>query len=72
MHNEKEFIQYLKKSKGNVRLFCDIETCTVNKNVGRKYPSKYHSFSFSLAISFFSILIFQAFLFVIHLKKCMN
>ena len=53
MHNEKEFIQYLKKSKGNVRLFCDIETCTVNKNVGRKYPSKYHSFSFSLAISFF-------------------
>lgn len=54
MINKDLFIQYLQKNKGKkVNLFCDIETATCNKKTGRVNPSKYHSFTYSLAISFF-------------------
>lgn len=55
MINESIFIQFLQENrkKSNVYLFCDIETATVNKAVGKKYPHLYHSFSFSVAIAFF-------------------
>ena len=54
MINKDLFIQYLQKNKGKkVNLFCDIETATCNKKTGRINPSKYHSFTYSLAISFF-------------------
>lgn len=54
MINKDLFIQYLQKNKGKkVNLFCDIETATCNKKAGHINPSKYHSFTYSLAISFF-------------------
>lgn len=54
MINKDLFVQYLQKNRGKkVNLFCDIETATCNKKTGRINPSKYHSFTYSLAISFF-------------------
>ncbi|AAP42306.1 DNA polymerase [Streptococcus phage C1] len=53
----KEFEQYLKSFKGqkvtSVDLYCDIETATINKNSGQKHASTYHSFTYSLAVSYF-------------------
>ena len=55
MHNQAELLNYLKKLKGkkSIQLFCDIETLTVNKEAGRDKPSKYHSYTYSLAIAYF-------------------
>lgn len=55
MHNQAELLNYLKKLKGvkSIQLFCDIETLTVNKEAGREKPSKYHSYTYSLAIAYF-------------------
>lgn len=55
MHNQAGLLNYLKKLKGikSVQLFCDIETLTVNKLAGREKPSKYHSYTYSLAIAYF-------------------
>lgn len=55
MHNQAELLNYLKKLKSVkcIQLFCDIETLTVNKTAGREKPSKYHSYTYSLAISYF-------------------
>lgn len=55
MHNQAELLNYLKKLKGvkSVQLFCDIETLTVNKEAGSEKPSKYHSYTYSLAIAYF-------------------
>lgn len=55
MHNQAELLNYLKKLKGvkSIQLFCDIETLTVNKEAAREKPSKYHSYTYSLAIAYF-------------------
>lgn len=55
MHNQAELLNYLKKLKEvkSIQLFCDIETLTVNKEAGREKPSKYHSYTYSLAIAYF-------------------
>lgn len=55
MHNQAELLNYLKKLKGvkSIQLFCDIETLTINKEAGREKPSKYHSYTYSLAIAYF-------------------
>lgn len=55
MHNQAELLNYLKKLKGtkSIQLFCDIETLTLNKEAGREKPSKYHSYTYSLAIAYF-------------------
>lgn len=55
MHNQAELLNYLKKLKSvkSVQLFCDIETLTVNKLAGLEKPSKYHSYTYSLAIAYF-------------------
>lgn len=55
MHNQAELLNYLKKLKGvkSIQLFCDIETLTVNKEAGREKPSKYHSYTYSLAVAYF-------------------
>lgn len=55
MHNQAELLNYLKKLKGvkSIQLFCDIETLTVNKEAGLEKPSKYHSYTYSLAIAYF-------------------
>lgn len=55
MHNQAELLNYLKKLKGvkSIQLFCDIETLTVNKEAGSEKPSKYHSYTYSLAIAYF-------------------
>ena len=55
MHNQAELLNYLKKLKGvkSIQLFCDIETLTVNKTEGKEKPSKYHSYTYSLAIAYF-------------------
>lgn len=55
MHNQAELLNYLKKLKGvkSIQLFCDIETLTINKEVGREKPSKFHSYTYSLAIAYF-------------------
>lgn len=50
-----DFMNYLKKYKGKtIDLYCDIETFTVNKEEGRRKPSKYKSYTFSLAIAYFN------------------
>lgn len=55
MHNQNELLDFLKKFKGKkVSLYADIETFTCNKNEGIEHPTKYHSFTYSLAISYFN------------------
>lgn len=55
MHNQAELLNYLKKLKSvkSIQLFCDIETLTVNKAEGKEKPSKFHSYTYSLAIAYF-------------------
>lgn len=54
MHNQNELLDFLKKFKGKkVSLYADIETFTCNKNEGIEHPTKYHSFTYSLAIAYF-------------------
>lgn len=54
MHNQSELLDFLKKFKGQkVSLYADIETFTCNKNEGIEHPTKYHSFTYSLAIAYF-------------------
>ena len=56
MHNQDEFLNFLKKYKGkSIQLYCDIETLTCNKNEGKKHASKYHSYTYSLAIAYFDV-----------------
>ena len=56
MHNQDEFLNFLKKYKGkSIQLYCDIETLTCNKNEGKKHASKYHSHTYSLAIAYFDV-----------------
>lgn len=55
MHNQNEILDFLKKFKGKkVSLYADIETFTCNKNEGMEHPTKYHSFTYSLAIAYFN------------------
>ena len=55
MHNQNELLDFLKKFKGKkVSLYADIETFTCNKNEGMEHPTKYHSFTYSLAIAYFN------------------
>ena len=54
MHHQSELLDFLKKFKGKkVSLYADIETFTCNKNEGMEHPTKYHSFTYSLAIAYF-------------------
>lgn len=53
IHNKDDFVTFLKQRKSFVYLFLDIETCTINKKAGRIKPTSYHSFSFSVAVSYF-------------------
>lgn len=54
MHHQSEILDFLKKFKGKkVSLYADIETFTCNKNEGMEHPTKYHSFTYSLAIAYF-------------------
>ena len=54
MHQQSELLDFLKKFKGKkVSLYADIETFTCNKNEGMEHPTKYHSFTYSLAIAYF-------------------
>ena len=54
MHHQSEILDFLKKFKGKkVSLYADIETFTCNKNEGIEHPTKYHSFTYSLAIAYF-------------------
>lgn len=54
MQNQNELLDFLKKFKGKkVSLYADIETFTCNKIEGIEHPTKYHSFTYSLAISYF-------------------
>ena len=54
MHNQDEFLNFLKQYKGkSIQLYCDIETLTCNKSEGKKHASKYHSHTYSLAIAYF-------------------
>ena len=55
MHHQSELLDFLKKFKGKkVSLYADIETFTCNKEEGIEHPSKYHSFTYSLAIAYFN------------------
>ena len=55
MHNQNELLDFLKKFKGKkVSLYADIETFTCNKIEGMEHPTKYHSFTYSLAIAYFN------------------
>lgn len=55
MQNQNELLNFLKKFKGKkVSLFADIETFTCNKIEGIEHPTKYHSFTYSLAIAYFN------------------
>lgn len=55
MHNQNDLLDYLKKFKGKkVSLYADIETFTCNKIEGMEHPTKYHSFTYSLAIAYFN------------------
>lgn len=55
MQNQNELLDFLKKFKGKkVSLFADIETFTCNKIEGIEHPTKYHSFTYSLAIAYFN------------------
>ena len=55
MQNQNELLDFLKKFKGKkVSLYADIETFTCNKIEGIEHPTKYHSFTYSLAISYFN------------------
>ena len=54
MYYQSELLDFLKKFKGKkVSLYADIETFTCNKNEGVEHPTKYHSFTYSLAIAYF-------------------
>lgn len=54
MHNQNELLDFFKKFKGKkVSLYADIETFTCNKIEGMEHPTKYHSFTYSLAIAYF-------------------
>lgn len=54
MHHQSEILDFLKKYKGKkVSLYADIETFTCNKIEGMEHPTKYHSFTYSLAIAYF-------------------
>lgn len=54
MHNQNELLNFLKQFKGKkVSLYADIETFTCNKDEGMEHPTKYHSFTYSLAIAYF-------------------
>lgn len=56
MHHQSELLDFLKKFKGKkVSLYADIETFTCNKDEGMEHPTKYHSFTYSLAIAYFDI-----------------
>lgn len=53
-HNQTDLLNFLKKFKGKkVSLYADIETFSSNKNEGIEHPTKYHSFTYSLAIAYF-------------------
>lgn len=55
MQNQNELLDFLKNFKGKkVSLYADIETFTCNKIEGIEHPTKYHSFTYSLAISYFN------------------
>ena len=55
MHNQNELLDFLNKFKGKkVSLYADIETFTCNKIEGMEHPTKYHSFTYSLAIAYFN------------------
>lgn len=55
MQNQNELLDFLKKFKGKkVSLYADIETFTCNKIEGIEHPTKYHSFTYSLAIAYFN------------------
>lgn len=55
MRNQNDLLDYLKKFKGKkVSLYADIETFTCNKIEGMEHPTKYKSFTYSLAISYFN------------------
>lgn len=55
MSNQNELLDFLKKIKGKkVSLYGDIETFTCNKIEGMEHPTKYHSFTYSLAIAYFT------------------
>lgn len=59
MHNQNELLDFLKKFKGKkVSLYADIETFTCNKIEGIEHPTKYHSFTYSLAIAYFNDSVF--------------
>lgn len=54
MHKQNELLDFLKKFKGKkISLYADIETFTCNKIEGIEHPTKYHSFTYSLAIAYF-------------------
>lgn len=54
MLNQTELLDFLKNYKGKkISLFADIETFTANKLEGIEHPTKYHSFTYSLAIAYF-------------------
>lgn len=54
MHNQDELLKFLKSLKGrSVELYCDIETLKCNKIEGAKHATKYHSYTYSLAIAWF-------------------
>ena len=54
-HNQTDLLNYLKKFKGKkVSLYADIETFSCNKLEGLEHPTKYHSFTYSLAIAYFT------------------
>ena len=54
MYKQNELLDFLKKFKGKkLSLYADIETFTCNKIEGIEHPTKYHSFTYSLAIAYF-------------------
>ena len=54
-HNQTDLLNFLKKFKGKkVSLYADIETFSCNKTEGLEHPTKYHSFTYSLAIAYFT------------------
>ena len=54
MLHQTELLDFLKNFKGKkVSLYGDIETFTANKLEGIVHPTKYHSFTYSLAIAYF-------------------
>ena len=53
-HSQTDLLNFLKKFKGKkVSLYADIETFSCNKLEGLEHPTKYHSFTYSLAIAYF-------------------